>query len=271
MKEGSYKATKYKTDYKPVVIYLSVRVKKVPFSLTIGVYDHKRANTAFFVRNEDFTEREIADYTIQLPFTTDEFTFVLFSKDEKLKIDEYIDITRYEVKDFSVAPPNLSEKEQEIVNSVVKFSMMAGYLQPNSYKYAKKYEIRLLPKILTDLGSEHVTPARIHVEEGFIEVSKNKFDKKTVPRRIAILLHEFAHNYINKDQNDEEEADYNAARLYMAMGLPRSEFIYAFSKAFKNYSEADFDKLIQNKGWASNYEANAERLKKAYNYLEQNK
>ena len=76
------------------------------------------------------------------------------------------------------------------------------------------------------------TPARIHNETGVIEVSQNKMGGNTVPVNMAILLHEYAHYFLNQDLNDEIEADLNSVKIYLGMGYPVSEILKGFATVF---------------------------------------
>jgi len=273
LKVKNYKIFRYKTDFKPKVIYLEVKILKVPYTLEVAVYDHKRPNTSFYARKEDFSKPTKTFYEINLPLVNDEISLALFSRDAKQNIDEYVKIIRLELKEMDYQRPKFDPETENFVKFIQDFAMQAGYL-PANYKFKLdddgKYEIHYLPYIPTDDGGIHVTPARIHVSENFIEVSKLHFERKPVPRRIAILLHEMAHNFINVDQDDEEEADANAAKIYLALGFPKSEFLYAFSKAFKTYSDEQFEKLMSNPSWYRNYETNVRRLAKTYEILKNN-
>ena len=92
-----------------------------------------------------------------------------------------------------------------------------------------RFRIEYLPVIRKDDGSPHPTPARIHVKHPVIQVSKKHFDEMTVPARIAILLHEYSHNFLNYNQDSEFEADENAMNLYTDLSYPRLEAVYAFT------------------------------------------
>jgi len=85
-----------------------------------------------------------------------------------------------------------------------------------------------------ETGKPKNTPARISQTTGIIEISKFHFQKYTVPMRMAILLHEFAHFYLNKDKRNETEADLNALMIYLGLGYPRIEAHHAFLKVFIN-------------------------------------
>jgi hypothetical protein len=85
---------------------------------------------------------------------------------------------------------------------------------------------------IVDGGKESSTPARIELNEHYIEVSKKGFSKMTIPMRIFVLCHEFSHIFLNKNPRDESEADINGAKLYLNMGFPVIELIYSFTKIF---------------------------------------
>lgn len=50
--------------------------------------------------------------------------------------------------------------------------------------------------------------------------------------RMAILLHEFSHYYLNSDIADEVEADLNALTIYLGLGYPIKEAYAAFGETF---------------------------------------
>ena len=55
----------------------------------------------------------------------------------------------------------------------------------------------------------------------------------TIPMRLAILLHEFSHFYLNETMDDEIEADLNGLLIYLGLGYPRIEAYQAFLETFK--------------------------------------
>lgn len=87
-------------------------------------------------------------------------------------------------------------------------------------------------------GQELVTPARINWGTGIIQVSKKHFKQYTVPERLIILLHEFAHKYLSKDIRNEVEADLNGALIYLCEGYPRIEAFKAFYVVFDHADTA---------------------------------
>ena len=82
------------------------------------------------------------------------------------------------------------------------------------------------------------TPARIGHNTGVIEVSKNKFLQYTVPMRLIILLHEFAHKYLNphidRPISYESGADIQGLYVYLGKGWSPYEAHKTFLQVFKN-------------------------------------
>ena len=129
---------------------------------------------------------------------------------------------------------NLPKSIRDYLKFTKWFSEELPSLSTSSKYYSKrnkKYRVHLFDKILGPNG-ESTTPARIHKNQHFIEVSKSKFMEYTVPMRAFIMCHEFAHVYLNKDPRNEVEADVNGMKLYMAMGFPVIECMYSFTKVF---------------------------------------
>ena len=83
-------------------------------------------------------------------------------------------------------------------------------------------------------GKTLKTPARISKVNGRIQVSKDAFENYTVPMRMAILLHEFSHFYLNDNMDDEIEADLNGLLIYLGLGYPRIEGYQAFLEVFQD-------------------------------------
>lgn len=104
------------------------------------------------------------------------------------------------------------------------------------------FKIEYLHAIFTENGKESSTPARIHKQTNTIQVSRRNFASMTIPMRVMILLHEYSHNFINYDKDNEKEADYNALELYQWLGYPDTEAMYALSK-MHSYSYEMMDRI----------------------------
>jgi hypothetical protein len=131
--------------------------------------------------------------------------------------------------------------DDPIIVFIEKFARLEGIYWPGIfYGEAVPFVIDLRRVIYNEQGDIHSTPARISTEDPVIQVSKQKFDQMSVPQRVIILLHEGAHNYINYNPDDEQEADDHAVSIYTQLGYPKVEAMEAFSDIMpdtdQNYS-----------------------------------
>jgi hypothetical protein len=148
---------------------------------------------------------------------------------------------------------------KEFIDFAQQFSIMAGYSKPgNYYSKNRKFQIQYTQNI-----EENDTPSRIHKYTGIIDVSKNWFDGMTIPGRLAILIHEFAHNHLDSEEQlididkltekeykeyinkIEKQADGNALQIYIGLGYPKIEWMYAWAHIFKD-TDSHVDRLINS-------------------------
>ena len=142
---------------------------------------------------------------------------------EKLPLERRIDIG--DIKNAKI---------RSFVEFAQRFSFNVDELEPSIYTSADiNYYINLLPTITGKEGKELNTPARISKRTGVIQVSKKAFEPMTIPMRLAILLHEFSHFYLNETMDNEIEADLNGLLIYLGLGYPRIEAYQAFLETFK--------------------------------------
>ena len=99
---------------------------------------------------------------------------------------------------------------------------------------AKHFFIKLLDQI-TDYETGQVidTPARVCINTRLFEVSKQYFEKFSVPERIALLCHEYGHAYANEDPDSEIESDLKGFVIYKAWGFPSIEALQAWNYVFE--------------------------------------
>ena len=118
-----------------------------------------------------------------------------------------------------------------------EFSLKASYLSAGDSVYTSdngKFRIDYYNQIKdSNTGTVVKTPARISKDTGVIQIAKDKFMTMSVPMRMAILLHEFSHFYLNKNMSDETEADLNALQIYLGLGYPRIDAYNVFLKVFE--------------------------------------
>jgi hypothetical protein len=137
----------------------------------------------------------------------------------------------------------ISYTDRVNVRFIENFSLNVSRYKANRiYKSAGcAFEIQLLPIIKVN-GVRHPTPARIHKTLNHIQVSKSHFDKMTFPMRVAILLHEYSHNFVNEYRDNEKEADFHAMNIYSLLGYPYSEAVKAYARIFSD-TDINFQRL----------------------------
>jgi hypothetical protein len=126
--------------------------------------------------------------------------------------------------------------DYEYYRFLESFIKACGYRQTGMYKSENgKFKILLSGALYNEKGQPLSTPARIFRPSGIQEWNKPKTDKMTIPIRAFIGLHEFCHFRVNT--RNEFEADHYALRIYLGMGFPKSEAMYAFTKIFNPVDE----------------------------------
>lgn len=132
---------------------------------------------------------------------------------------------------------------KSFVKFAQSFAENLAHLPTGTYKSDnRKFRIDLFDVIRDDETKRVLsTPARISNSTGRMEVSKKHFSKMTIPMRMAILLHEYSHFYVNKETTNEVEADLNALRIYLGLGYPYIEAHKSFIHTFKK------NETMQNK------------------------
>ena len=144
-----------------------------------------------------------------------------------------------------------------------RFSECASYIStktPTSDKsiytsYDGKFVIEYVDEIIGDDGKPRTTSMRVNNKTGVMQLAKKYVIKYTVPERMAILLHEFAHFYLNKVHSDEFEADMNALMIYCGLGYPRKEGGTAWAKVFfRNPSPLNIERMKRTFNFLKNFD-----------------
>ena len=148
---------------------------------------------------------------------------------------------------------------RSFINFATRFCFNAGHIASGTYKSSDgKFTIEYLPTIISNrTNKEMQTPARISKDTGRIQVSQKKFVPDTIPMRMAILLHEYSHYFVNEDIDNESEADINGLIIYLGLGYPRFEAHEAFLKTFiSTPSELNKNRYDKIKNFIDDFEKN---------------
>jgi len=152
----------------------------------------------------------------------------------------------YRVRQIEILPLKhtrdipMSRKTKAFVKFAQEFSEEASYLNATktgeTYKSDNgKFRIDYFDQIRSKADGKPIfTPARISQLNGKIEASKKAFSRYSIPMRMAILLHEYSHFYVNKNPSSEVESDLNGLTIYLALGYPRIDAYNVFLNVFKS-------------------------------------
>jgi len=217
---------------------LMVRIKcNTPRKMYLKVLDESKPNTSYTNRYCSIDGEQ--SFFIRMPISPKKASIIIKSeaelsgaKDDGYKVSALkVFPLKRKLSAFNHANPTI----KNFVKFAEEFCSKAGYISANGSIYMSDdgvFRIDYLNDI-TDAGGKSLkTPARISRSEGIIQISKEKFDKDTIPMRMIILCHEFSHFYLNGDMSSETEADLNALVIYLGLGYPRIDAYNVFTKVF---------------------------------------
>lgn len=216
---------------------LLVKVKTFePQKIRIKVIDAEQPYTTFTDRFRTVDGESI--FFVRMPVSPKEAMVYIYNENNgNLQVGadpslEVVSITKEPLEKKLDVIDFTNGQVRSFVNFSTRFAYNAGSLPSGTYTSDdKQFVIKYLPTIQEN-GVEQTTPARIDIDSGVIEVSKKQFRDFTVPNRMAILLHEFSHVYLNDNIDDEVEADLNGLLIYLGLGYPRIEAFEVFAKTF---------------------------------------
>jgi hypothetical protein len=229
---------KLPTRFEEFTLMIRVRTPKSE-KIHLKVYDEQLRNTVF--TNRWKTVDGECTFYVRMPVSGQTSVIDIYNDKygnnsqgdgtfEVIEIKKIPLEKRMDVLDFSNG--NL----RGFINFCTRFCFNAGHLISGNYRSSDgKFSIEYLPTIISSKsGKELETPARISKDTGKIQVSQKKFVPDTIPMRMAIMLHEYSHYYVNEDIDNESEADLNGLLIYLGLGYPRFEGHEAFLKTFIN-------------------------------------
>ena len=226
--------------YEPLMVKVVVKTTS-PQVIVLKVYDAGQANTYFTNRTK--TIDGVQDLYVRMPLSPN--TCVLSIYNEKNGNQKKGEDPTFEVLDVKKEELDITlgqtKMDTPLVRNFVafaqKFCYNAGWLSAKKdyVSAAGNFKIEYLPYIISSKGQKMATPARISTKNGRIQVSQEAFLTFTIPMRMAILLHEFSHYYVNSDIANETEADLNGLTIYLGLGYPIKEAYSAFGETFIGY------------------------------------
>ena len=254
--------TKNKRKQLTVNIYSDYSNKRL---LIIGYDANPNIVNSDYFRRELFLERGDNQFVFNMPTSPKELEILVFNpKDEN--DDSWYKISSVTTADLKQFPLITDRLTKDFVLFSEQFSKVCGYKPVGDYTDSKKqFLIKIKNQLLDEKGNIVPTPARTHKTLDYIEVHKASYDSMTVPMRHIISLHEYCHNFLNDERDNEIQADINALSLYMPLRYSYVEAMYAFTNIF-----GDNDTNVERLNYIDNYlkENNLEKRNSKQQYFE---
>jgi hypothetical protein len=252
MKQFSFPTNRKQTTINAYV------VTKTPQKITIVAYDKKKKNTQY-LNHYGMVDRKSPDglyrrkFEVLMPQSPDELKVVIYNNSNfdkktgkfKVRKDPTFKVEKFGVSKLRKWEIWMNQHTQDFVKFAQDFAENAGVL--TSWEEGgktdtaglyqsdnKKFKIRYYDVIRNKEGKALTTPARISNKTAIIEVSKKAFAKYSVAMRMMILLHEYSHFYLNKNMENEIQADLNGLYVYLGLGYSPIEAHRAFLYVFNN-------------------------------------
>jgi len=228
------------TRYAPCKVKIVVRTTS-PQVIVLKVYDKGQANTYFTNRTKTIDGTQ--DLYVRMPLAPNTCLLDIYNEkngNKKKGEDPTFEVLEVKREELDITLGKTKMDTPLVRNFVAfaqKFCYNAGSLSSKKdyVSAAGNFKIEYLPFIISSKGQKMATPARISTKNGRIQVSQEAFVPFTIPMRMAILLHEFSHYYVNSDIANETEADLNGLTIYLGLGYPIKEAYAAFGETFLGY------------------------------------
>lgn len=227
---------KYEIDLeeRPTLVKFKVDVPS-QMMITIVGYDAnpKHKNTVYFARTARVTKKN-EEFEIPMPVSPNKLILEINVENGNNRSfgRSFINVSDLVVTDMPTTTTAFPAKTLEYYNFLKKFAKEAGYIDPGFY-VSKDENYIIWAKAHLDADG---TPARVNRRTGLVKMNLSKLKDYTVFMRIFIGMHEFFHYALQT--TDEVACDMGAAKVYLAMGYPKSEANYAMTKIFDNSSSA---------------------------------
>ncbi len=234
------------TDREPMVLSVRVKTEKAE-PILIRVADAFKPKSDYF--KEWFPVKGERTFDIALPKTPKKAVVMIYNAnngDQAELADKSFSIVRDKdgnpgtIKPLKKYPEMYNTNSaliQEALEFIQWFSENASVLSANGSVYRSRkgtFRIDYLDEIKDrETGKVLKTPARISQDRGIIEVSKALFLSYNIAYRVAILLHEVSHFYLNDVPEDEEEADFHAVKIFLGEGYTCWDAVRAFNNVFE--------------------------------------
>jgi hypothetical protein len=213
-----------------------------PGALGIKCYDASKPNTDYIRRRVPFTAELFKgrnagykEFSLPFPLSPDQLIIDLY--DKLYGDDSNFKIEKFELEKLEPRNVWAEQEMHRFIDFAQDFASKAGYIPVGVYDSKDgDFLIQYLPIIEGDDGKPLVTPARTNRKTGRIQAAQPAFASFTIPVRVLVLFHERYHYQL--PTRLEKPADLHALRLYLDLGFPKTEAVYATTKIFTAHPDS---------------------------------
>ncbi len=203
--------------------------------LNIVVRDVEKPNTVYTDRLVDIAAMDIRKIKMQFPISGNHMQLLVVNVRSGIGAnfnDPTFEAKPYKITGLETCDVWMDAQTESFVRFAEEFSANCGFLSPGNYRSEDgQFLIQYQPYLTVkdQYGNQKIssTPSRVGHITGNIGVSQKHFLAYSVPMRVVILLHEFAHKFqnrkLNKQMDDESAADMAALYVYLGRGYPRTD------------------------------------------------
>lgn len=261
----------WETNQEPKLIYVKVTSKK-PQDIVLSVADAEKPET--FYSKQVFRLHGTEIFEISLPITPKKAFFEItaladkkaqavmpwFAPGEDSTIEYSIKQVPFLKNTKCDSRYANNQQLREFLNFTGWFSENASVLDAGKnvapyYSAGGQFKVSYLPYIMDDLeylvvdgqvvknpnfGKINPTSYRVHSTTKEMELAKNFVIDYSIPQRMVLFTHEYAHGYENQNPSDEFEADYHSVNICRGcLGFGKRELGTAYAKVFMRYPSTE--------------------------------
>ena len=192
---------KIPTYHKELSLEVVLTATSKPVDLFVVGFDSSKKHTEYFKRKIYLKGKDT--YLFKLPKSPSELTLLIYDMGAGFNVNP----SSFIVNSIKILPLKKStifadQLTRDFYDFASEFCEKCGSLSVGDYYDNKRqFKIQYFDKILSEAGKEMNTPARISISDNTIQVSKSMMDTYTIPIRLAVLGHEYAHNYLNSNDD----------------------------------------------------------------------
>ncbi len=249
----------WETKGEPKLLEITVK-SKVPQQVLLSFEDVDIPGTFYSKQQTEVSGKEV--FEISLPLTPQKLFFEIRPVNElQMPFMEMVKSFNLSSLEFEVREKRFQTKWScnERSPLLTEFIDFASWFAKNAnriaasrdYLHGDTFKLRYVPEIVDDqefimlpdssvvknpnFGQPIPTSFRIHVVTKEIQASEKYVHQYTVAQIMALLTHEFSHLWLNKDPDNEFEADYNSIMICRCMGFSKREIGDAYAQVFLRY------------------------------------